>query len=338
MALRHTRRGFLAGAAGAAAMAALPRPALARPRFTIYRIAFRGPTVVERGFADAFRVRGIEAEVIERDAARDAARVPAFVEEAKRLAPDLVYTWGTPVTLAAFGRHDAVDPAVHIDSIPGVFVMVAAPVLSKVVPSLESSGRNLTGVVHTVPIEAQLKLMRSYLPFDRLAVIYTRSEPNSLVQVEEIERQAQGTGFRLIKRPFPIGPDGRPDGSALDRMVAGIREEGADCLLLPADTFLTSFAAELRAAARREKLLTFAFTEFAMRSGMAVAGIVSRDYSVGQLAGHKAAQILVDGTPPAGIPVERLKRFSLMLNIEFAKEIGVFPPLDMIESAEIVGV
>ena len=70
----------------------------ARP-YRIYAITFRGMTDVERGFQDYFSSRRIPVQITWRDLNRDASRMPGFLEEIKRTKPDLVYTWGTSVTL-----------------------------------------------------------------------------------------------------------------------------------------------------------------------------------------------------------------------------------------------
>ena len=93
-----------------------------------------------------FLSRRLPVDIVWRDLARDASRMPGFIDEIRRTRPDLVYTWGTSVTLGAVGPYDKVDPAKHITDTPVVFTMVAAPVLAKIVPDLKSSRRNLTGV------------------------------------------------------------------------------------------------------------------------------------------------------------------------------------------------
>ena len=79
-------------------------------------------------------------EITYRDLNRDATRMPGFVEEIRATKPDLIYTWGTSVTLGVVGRLRRVDPAKHITDIPVVFTLVAAPVLAKIVPDLEVLG------------------------------------------------------------------------------------------------------------------------------------------------------------------------------------------------------
>src|SRR5262249_24969208 len=157
-----------------------PRP------FKIFRITYRGRTEVEDGFDDYLASNGVAVELTERDAAKDVARIPGFVEEIRQAKPDLVYTWGTPVTLGVAGRYDAPDKAKFITDIPIVFALVASPEGSGLVADRAKPGRNITGAVHVVPTDTQLRAMRSYRPIERLGVLYTATEQNSVSIVEEL--------------------------------------------------------------------------------------------------------------------------------------------------------
>ena len=153
----------------------------------IYAITFRGMTDVERGFQDYFAARRIPVQITFRDLNRDMSRMPAFIDEIRRTRPDLVYTWGTSVTLGVVGAYDAIDPSQQITDIPVVFTLVAAPVLAKIVPDLKSSRRNVTGVYHVAPTEAQIRAMASYRPIKSIGILYTPTEQNSVVVVDEVQ-------------------------------------------------------------------------------------------------------------------------------------------------------
>ena len=74
-----------------------------RKPYRIYAILFRGMTEVERGFQEYFAARRIPVEITFRDLNRDASKMPGFIEEIRQTRPDLVYTWGTSVTLGVVG-------------------------------------------------------------------------------------------------------------------------------------------------------------------------------------------------------------------------------------------
>jgi putative ABC transport system substrate-binding protein len=301
-------------------------------------ITFRGQTDAERGFRSYLANAGIKAEIMERDCNSDVAGVPAILDEAVSFKPDLIYTWGTPVTLAVTGTFDA--PKTHaLAAVPVIFVLVSAPVRSRIVQSLAEQGRNVTGAIHVVPTDVQMRAMQSYKPFKKLGVLYTSTEQNSKVIVSEVFDFAKRNGLEVIERTFARDTAGKPVADGVEGLIAEIKREGAEWLYLLPDTFLGSLYKRVSPAALENKLPTFGAAELAVRSGGALVGLVSRYLSVGQLAGAKAFDILVGGKQASAIPIETLKRFSLIVNMGTAKALGgVYPPIDMLNYAEVINV
>ncbi|MEZ0214994.1 MAG: ABC transporter substrate-binding protein [Xanthobacteraceae bacterium] len=331
------RRDLLAGAIGAGLIA--PGPARAAGDGRTYRIlmlTFRGETEVERGFRDYLAAAGIKVDIVSRDAARDMSKVQGFLKEVPALAPDLIYTWGTPVTLEVVGPYDAPDKSRYITDIPVVFALVAAPVKARIAPNFASSGRNVTGAVHVVPTDVQMRAMQSYRPFAKVGVLYSPSEPNSVAIVEEMRTQFKTSGVGLVERTFALNAAGQPTAAGVEDMVRDMRANGADWLYLLPDTFLGTIYKTVTPVALEAKLPTFGAAELAVREGGALVGLVSRYYSVGQLAAQKAIDILVDRRPPATVPIETLKRFSLIINMRVARALGAYPPIAMLDYAEVI--
>jgi putative tryptophan/tyrosine transport system substrate-binding protein len=306
--------------------------------YRIYAITFRGMTDVERGFQDYFAARKIPVEITFRDLNRDSTRLPGFVQEIRATKPDLVYTWGTSVTLGIVGPHDGVDPARHITNIPVVFTLVAAPVLAKIVTDLASSKRNVTGVVHVAPTETQLHSMAKYRPFNTLGVLYTPTEQNSVVVIDEIRKLGRERGFTTVERTFRLDANRKVTAEGAADLVREIKDAKAQWLYLPPDSFLGSQALDvIIPTAMAAGLPTFASTEQLMEAG-ALTGLVSRYHSIGQFTAYKAEQILKDKIAPASIPIETLKRFSLQIRMEAAEHLKFPPPLPMLNYAELLAV
>lgn len=334
------RRAFLGAAAGGVAGALAPRfVSEARAQqgpYRIYRITYRGRTEVEDGFDDYLSSNGIAAEFIERDAGQSTAKLPEFVAEIRDLKPDLVYTWGTPVTLGIAGRYDAEDKQKFITDIPVVFALVASPLNAKLVADRAKPGRKLTGAVHVVPTDTQLRAMHSYRPITKLGVLYAGTEQNSLSITQELKTLQQPMGFSLIERQFRVGADGRPTPDGIEELVAEIKGEGANWLYLLPDTFLGTQYARVTPAAMAQALPTFGAAELAIRQGGALVALISRYYSVGQLAASKATRILRKEVAIEDTPIETLKRFSLIINMPVAKKLSLYPPIDMLNYAEVL--
>ena len=327
-----SRRTLLA--AGAASLAAPHVLRAAQGPYTIFMITYRGETDVERGFRDYLDQRGIATNIISRSADLDPTRVPGILEEVRKVRPDLVYTWGTPVTLATFGRYDDPDDGSHINDIPGVFTMVSTPEKAGVVETRASSGRNITGTSHVVPPEPQLRAMEAYQPFTRLGVLYTPTEQNSVAIVSELKSLEPAMNFELVEATFPLDAEGKPHAETAPELVAGLAEAGAEWLYYLPDTFLSQNIQHVAPAATELRLPGFSAVELLQRD--ALISLVSRYYSLGQLNGYKAEQILVGNVQPQDIAIETLQRFALIINMPLAKKLELYPPLGMLSYANVL--
>lgn len=324
----------LGGATAAAAeqQAALP-PAGAKP-FRIYMALWRGWEDAAQGFKDYFANQGIPVELIIRDAAQDKAKLKDFVAEARALKVDLVFTWGTTVSEEMLGRFDAVDPDRHITDIPAVFAVVSQPV-GGVVPSLASSGRNITGTLYLVPMETQVNLIQSYRPVKRLGMVFNPLERNSQVAAEQLSAIGDAAGFDVTALPVDVA-DGKPQVSSIPAKVAEIKASRVDFLYIPPDTFLNVNREALTQAALDLGIPTFAAAENPVVTSKAMFGGVYRYYTVGQLTAYKAEQILVRKIAPKDIPIDAPKRLSVLINMPVVRQLGLFPPMKLMGLAEII--
>lgn len=321
--------GLLGGAA--------PLVARAADRRRILMITYRGRTEVEDGFLEYLRAQGREPDIVHRDVGQDIRRLPAILDEIPGLAPDLLYTWGTPVTLGVAGTWRNPDPSGKAGGIPLVFALVSAPVAAGIVPSLTQQGRDVTGAVHVVPTDTQVKAMAAYREFSRVGLLYSTTEPNSRAIAAEMDALCAATQRTAIHRHFHLDAAGRPTGEGLERLVAELREEGAEWFYLVPDTFLGTVYDRVIPASLEQKLPTFGATELAVRQYSALTGLVSRYRSVGRLAAVQAEAILYQGTPARRIPIETLKRFALLINLHTARALGGFyPPIDMLNYADVI--
>lgn len=302
----------------------------------IFAVTFRGLTDVERGFEEHFAARKIPVQITYRDIEKDHKRMPAVVEEIRAAKPDLIYAWGTTVTLGIVGPHDTATPEKFIHDIPVVFTLVAAPALAKITTEDGRARPNITGVVHVAPVSAQIQAIASYRPFKTLGVLYTPTESNSVVIINELRKIGREKGFDLVERTFKLDATRKPTPEGAAELVRELKEAKAQWLYLPPDSFLGTLAQDtIIPAAMAQGLPTFASTEQLMQAG-ALSGLVSKYHSVGQFTAFKAEEILVGKKAPATIPIETLKRFSYQIRISAAERLKLMPPLPMFNYAEII--
>src|SRR5262249_38453714 len=128
-------------------------------------------------------------------------------------------TWGTATAINVFGNYAAPDPKKNITDIPGVFMIVSSPIESKIVPDYRSSRRNLTGTLYLVPESVQLDAALSYRKFSRLGVVYTPTEDNSVINVNQLKVEAAKRNIEVIEKPIPLDADKKPIASAIPGLV-----------------------------------------------------------------------------------------------------------------------
>lgn len=262
---------------------------------------------------------------------------PALVDRVRKMAPDLVYSWGTGTTLALAGAYDTLRPADFIRDIPIVFTEVTDPLGSRLLSQLNPPGRNLTGVSHVAPLPVQLNAMRSYRPVNRLGYILNPKEANTLLVLKALRELARSSKFEVVDETLPLDAAGNPDPSALPGLIQRIAQRKVDFLYIGPSTFLAFTHRELvTQAAMEAHLPTFCATESIVRKAKCMFGLFSNGTNVGRFAAHKAIQILVEKRPVDKIPAETLQRFSLLINMPVVLALKAYPPLPLLNVAEII--
>jgi putative ABC transport system substrate-binding protein len=255
----------------------------------------------------------------------DASRVPALLEEARAWRADLIYTWGTPVSLAVAAREF---------DIPVVFTMVSAPIAAGLVQSLASSQRNLTGVSHVVPARQQMSAIRSYRRFDRIGAIFNPNEVNARVAMREMRVEAERIGAEFTPHPVPLDEQGQPRAAAIPEMLQEFAERKAQLIYIGPDSFIASQRILVTEAALALGLPVFSAAEVALRDGSALFGLVAGYKNVGRLTAHKVAQILYHRVKPAALPIETPGTYSYLVNMDVARQLGMMPPARVLQFAE----
>jgi putative ABC transport system substrate-binding protein len=336
----HRRRmlhlGF--GLGGMALLSHAPAVLASERTYRIFMVLGRGEGANETAFKDYLARRGMKVEYFIRNTGGDTTKLPDILDEIKQARPDLVYSWGTPQTRALVGDYNSAEPERFLRDIPIVFTFVAAPLDAKIVSNLEKPGGNVTGTIHIAPVVAQVNTILAYRPISRLGVVYNPAERNSLLAVESLRSEWRKRGLTLIEQPVPLN-DGQPSQESIPDAITRCKEAGAQMLYVGPDTFIATTHSGLVAdTALKLKLPTFSVTERIVRTDSALLALSSSSYGIGRLTGIKAAQILLEGKRPGDIPVETLRRFSVVINMTTAKTLSHYPPIDLLNIAEVVGI
>lgn len=304
---------------------------------TIVMVLWRGCEDACRGFMDFVADSGIRAEYVLRDAEGDRTRLPGFVEEVDAMRPDLLVTWGTSVTLGMIGTMDG-DGRDVVSGVPTVFMIVADPVGARIVESYDRSGRTfVTGTRNRVPEDRQLRMLQAYRPFTRIGLIYNDTEANALLKAQEVRDVAAAQGIDVVERVLANGADGKPRVEDIPLAIAEIASQDVGFLYVGSSSFIVEHADLFTSEALRHRLPVATAYEAMVRSSGALIAMASPYYNVGQLAGYQAERILRDRRTPGDLEIAGLDRFTVLINIETARSLDLFPPLLLLRYAEVVG-
>ena len=309
---------------------------------SVFMVLWRGETEVEEGFRAHFDEAGIPIDITVRSLGRDVRKLPSVIEEIRRVEPDLVYTWGTSVTLGIAGRDPELAegpddyPPMILDR-PVLFTMVSQPVRSGIIEEFGPTGRNVTGVSHIVPMETQVNAMFAYMPVDRIAVIYTPTESNSVLAVEQLVSLEDRLGIRIDEFPVPLDSEGNPSQEALPGLIDEAADGGPQFLYLGPDSFIGEHAKYITDLANAKRLPTFASTERMLASSDALYGLVAPYRKVGRFTARKAERILCGEEAVSDIPVEVMPEFSYQIRLDVAQSLNIPPDLSLLGYAEIIG-
>lgn len=316
---------------------AVPGAALGAPK-SIYLALWRGCEAACQGFKEGISTSGIDAEFIERNADQDSGRLKSFVEEARALDVDLVLAWGTTVTLGMVGTlADAGDPAL-LNEIPVVYMVVADAVGSGIIESFDTTGRsNVTGTHNRVPEETNIAAMRAFVPdLQKVGMLYSPAEKNSTTKVEEVRDLTQQLGLDLVAVELDIGTDGAPVADTIPEKLAQLRNEGADFLYVGSSSFLERNGELLTRAAVEVGIPVLSPYERLVTEEQALLSVAARYDAIGRLAARQAATILTQGIPAGDLPVLRMEQFAFVINMNTARSLDLFPPLELLQVAETV--
>ncbi len=319
----------------AAAAAFAPAAASAAPH-KVMMVLWRGCEDACQGFQEYLRSKDASVEFLLRDVEQDATQLPGLVKEARALAVDLVVTWGTTATLGIVGEYDKADPDRYLTDIPVLFMIVTDPLEARVVQDLDRPGRNVSGTLYLVPEDVQMRAIRSYLPFDKLGMVYNTNEVNAVISADKIRKIAVEQGFQVVAREVPNDAAGKPIVDSLSGLIGELAEEKVDLVYIGSSSFIVLNRDVFTRAAMEHGLPVAAAGEVAVVESDALMGLVSRYHTVGQLTAARAEEILYGGKQPGEIAVESLSRYSFLVNMDVARRLGRYPPMTLLNIAEVV--
>ena len=262
------------------------------------------------GFVDELAKQGyIEGENIEIDLqnAQGEQRNLKTISQKLAESSDVVLAIATP---------SAQSLANTTQTTPVIFSAVTDPVSAKLVESREHPGGNVTGTSDqsSDAISTQINLIKKVLPKAKtIGILYTQSEPNSVVQKDEAKRLLEEKGFTVVEKTIL---DSNNVKAAAESLMAEV-----DMVFVPTDNIISSTMETVKQVSIKHKVPVFGgSTEM-----IAVGGLYNYGTNYEEL-GRQTARMLIrvlKGEKPENIAVELPEKLELHTNQEMAAALGI---------------
>lgn len=304
---------------------------------TVYMVVWRGCEDACRGFKNYIENNDLPVNLIIRDVARDKARLTQYITEAKQLKPDLVVTWGTTVSKGMIGTMGELGSETKLGNIPVMFMIVADPLGAGIISSYQASGRNtVTGIRNRISEDVQIRAIREYFPLLKMGVVYSESELNSELNTKKLKKLSSEMGFELIVKTYELDGNNLPIPNQFDRVMQEMSEENVDVVYVGSSSYnLENRDAFTQAAVRYQLPVASAYDVMVTESDGLIA-VANKYYNVGRLAGNQANKILFDQVSPGSLPIAELSRFSMFINMDVARNLSLYPPIQLLRFAELI--
>lgn len=262
------------------------------------------------GFVDELAKQGyVEGENIEIDLqnAQGEQRNLKTISQQLAESSDVVLAIATP---------SAQSLANTTQTTPVVFSAVTDPVSAKLVESREHPGGNVTGTSDqsSDAISTQINLIKKVLPKAKtIGILYTQSEPNSVVQKDEAKRILEEKGFTVVEKTIL---DSNNVKAAAESLMAEV-----DMVFVPTDNIISSTMETVKQVSIKHKVPVFGgSTEM-----IAVGGLYNYGTNYEEL-GRQTARMLIrvlKGEKPENIAVELPEKLELHTNQEMSDALGI---------------
>ena len=275
-----------------------------------------------KGFVDGLKEKGYEdgknIKIEQQNAQGEQANAQTIAKQFVDGKKDLIFAIATPAVQASYNS---------TKEIPIIFTAVTDPVKAEVAKDWKSSGTNVTGTSDKVPVDKQIELLKKLIPNAKtVGVIYSTSETNSVIQVEELKAAA-------TKQGLAVKEIGVTTVNEINQNLSSALGE-IDVLYTPTDnTVASGYALVGKLCVEKNIPIIGAEEAVVTKGGLASIGIDY--YKLGKEAGFKAAEVLA-GKKPTEVEITTLSEMSFTINTDVAKKLNITIPADVDANAKKV--
>jgi len=245
------------------------------------------------------------------------ARFPELTTELIRLKVDVIALLGA-VTARAVKK--------IVSDLPVVFAIVVDPVADAVVTNMEHPGGNITGATTFDPQQPrkQLQLLKEAIPgVKRVGILGDEGISQALMNANE--EQARALGLET-QRSRVVAPN--PDFEGVFAVFGAGHVDAVLVLEEPVPVIHAKRIAELAAEYRIPTM----FSPVRADAGGLIAYGTSLNEGMRRMGTY--VDKILKGAKPGDLPVERVTRYELIVNLNTARQIGVTIPAEILKRAD----
>ncbi|MGI6571023.1 MAG: ABC transporter substrate-binding protein [Caldicoprobacterales bacterium] len=270
------------------------------------------------GFVDALKDNGyVDGENITLDiqnAQADPSNLSTISDRFVSNNCDLILAIATSAAQAIAGK---------TTEIPILATAITDFVEARLVDSNEAPGGNVSGTSDMNPVKEQIDLLVRLAPEAKtIGVIYTSSEPNSVVQARIAKEAVEKLDLNFAEVTITNSNDVQ---QAVQSLV-----EKCDAIYIPTDNILASAMPTVYGATAKTKTPVVC-GEIGMVENGGLASYGINYYDLGYQTGEMAVSILKGEAKPADMPVQTASKYHYAVNGTIAQEFGIAVPEDLQE-------
>nr|WP_307121187.1 ABC transporter substrate-binding protein [Streptococcus moroccensis] len=198
--------------------------------------------------------------------------------------------------------------------VPILFTAVTDPVSADLVDSFENPGGNLTGTSDQAPIDKQVELLGQAVPDAKtVGILYTTSERNSEVQVEEASKLLEKAGYTVVLKGISTTNDVQDAATSLMKDV--------DAVFVPTDNTVASTMTMIGELSIEYKVPVIGgSTDMVDAGGLLTYG--TNYEALGRQTAKMAIKI-IEGEEVSTLSVQAPETVDLHVNTEMAGKLGI---------------
>lgn len=263
------------------------------------------------GLAEEGFIEGENTTFNEQNANADTGTAATIADSFVSDGVDLICAIATPSAMSAYNSTMKTE-------IPVVFSAVSDPVAAQLALEDGTPAGNITGTSDALPVEAQLKMIRAFLPEAKtIGILHTSSETNSDSTIAIYKELAPSYDFEIVDSAISQLAD--------VPMAAADLAAKVDCISNMTDnTVVQALSAELDAA-NKAGIPVFGSEIDQVKAGcLACEGLDY--YALGIQTGKMAASILKGDAAASELPFETITEPAPYVNTAVAEQLGISVP------------